>query len=47
MMLAWMILVKGSRRWRFVKAEPPCMKGEIQVSLCGLSVVFGWQRRIA
>lgn len=35
----WLLWVSGSR-WRFIKAEHPCMKGELQMG----RLVIGWQK---
>lgn len=41
--LLWLMLIRG-RGWRYIKAEPPCMKGEITVSAFGFQLILGWQR---
>lgn len=38
--MIWLMWIAGSR-WRFVRAEAPCWKGELQ---CG-RLVIGWQRQ--
>lgn len=37
--LLWLMI--GMRRWRmrYIKAEPPCWKGEVQVG----PLIIGWQ----
>jgi hypothetical protein len=38
--------INGQRGdWAFVKAEPPCWKGELSMSFRWFRVVIGWQRR--
>jgi hypothetical protein len=36
----WLMWIPGPGRVRFIRAEPPCGKGEWQVG----RLVFGWQR---
>lgn len=44
--IVWVILYPSNvTRFRFVKAESPCWKGEIEISLWRLALVLGWQRR--
>jgi hypothetical protein len=43
--LIWLMLGPGGiRQFRYVKAEAPCWKGEVNVPLFGWSVTIGWQR---
>lgn len=43
-MIAWIMFVKGPCEFRYVVTEPPCNKGEIDISLHWLHVVIGWQK---
>jgi len=43
-MIAWVMLVRGPCEFRFIAAEEPCNKGEIDISLHWFHVVIGWQR---
>lgn len=43
--MLWLIVAKGPSRWRFVRAEAPCWKGECQLGFRWLNVTFGWQRQ--
>jgi hypothetical protein len=36
----WWLMWVGYSRFRFIRAELPCMKGELQIG----RLVFGWQR---
>lgn len=42
--MLWLMLLRGSGDWRFIKAEPPCWKGEIRASFRWFKLVLGWQR---
>lgn len=42
-MLAWAMLSSGRSRFRFVRAEAPCWKGEIVLPLVIATLVIGWQ----
>lgn len=37
----WLMNVDGPWRLRYVRAERPCWKGEVQIG----RLVFGWHRR--
>jgi len=39
-----MIFMPGSVPWKYVKAEPPCWKGEVQISFWLFGVAIGWKR---
>lgn len=41
----WLMLINGPGNWRFVKAEPPCWKGEVCFSLHFCHAVIGWQAK--
>jgi hypothetical protein len=36
----WLMNVDGFRWWRWIRADGPCWKGELQIG----RVVFGWER---
>ena len=41
--MIWLILTPGGSGWRFVRAEPPCWKGEVSASILSLTLTVGWQ----
>jgi hypothetical protein len=43
-LLFWIMVIKCPGDWRYIKAEPPCMKGEIDMSFKFFNVVIGWQK---
>jgi hypothetical protein len=43
-MIWWVICLRGRGVWRYIRAEAPCFKGEVQISLTWISLVIGWQR---
>lgn len=42
--MLWAMLQRGSTPWRFIRAEPPCWKGEIRLSLHWWNLTIGWER---
>jgi hypothetical protein len=43
--IGWIMFIKGPCDFRFIGAEPPCNKGEIDISLHWYHIVIGWQER--
>ena len=41
----WVILVYGYYQFDYIKAAPPCNKGEINIPLGLCSIVLGWQNK--
>lgn len=40
--MIWAIFQRGPGGWRYIKAEPPCRKGELRMSFRWVSVTVGW-----
>jgi hypothetical protein len=40
--MIWILLKRGNEDCHYIKAEPPCMKGEMQVSFWGLVIMLLW-----
>jgi len=41
----WIVLQRGAADWKYIKAEPPCQKGEVRFSLLLIHGIIGWQSR--
>jgi hypothetical protein len=42
---AWLMLNRGDTTLRWIRAEPPCNKGEVVIPLRNWHLVIGWQRK--
>jgi len=45
--MIWMMLLRGRQKFRFAKAEPPCMKGSVSIPLLAWTLCIGWGNRDA
>ena len=43
-MIAWLMLLRDPGTTRYVPAEAPCWKGELDLNLQAFHIVIGWQR---
>jgi len=43
--MIWAILQRGKGTFRFVRAEPPCLKGEISLPLLWWTLCIGWSKK--
>lgn len=41
--MIWLLVQRGPCDWRYIRAEPPCHKGEIRASFRWLNITVGWQ----
>lgn len=39
----WIMICKGNCKLQYIKAEPPCNKGEIDIPLARWRMTIGWQ----
>jgi len=44
--MIWLLFDRCEDSTRYVRAEPPCWKGELTLALLGFRVVVGWQSAV-
>jgi len=42
-LLFWIMVIKGSSKWGYIKAELPCNKGELMLSFRYFHIIIAWQ----
>lgn len=42
--MIWLMLTNGACELRFIRAEAPCWKGEINIPLYRWSLTLGWHK---
>jgi hypothetical protein len=41
--MIWAIVNRGRGDWKLIRAEAPCWKGELRISLRWFNLTIGWQ----